>query len=183
MTSTDGISCEPMQVKPAAESPSDDTGTGRVVRTTDANKETGERIRFARKRAGLNQDEVATRMGLSRASVSNWELGQGIKRENLVSFAQITGVSAEWLMTGEPNLAPKGDKASDQASVLEIDFAQLERLIAAAFELLGKSVGQSQELAKAILKAAVYYPSGAQDPHDEVLTKRLAQFLIRMYAP
>jgi transcriptional regulator with XRE-family HTH domain len=156
---------------------------GRGVRTTDANKGTGERIRFARKWAGLNQDEVATRMGLSRASVSNWELGQGIKRENLVSFAQITGVSAEWLMTGEPSLAPKGDKASDQASVLEIDFAQLERLIAAAFELLGKSVGQSQELAKAILKAAVYHPSGAQDPHDEVLTKRLAQFLIRMYAP
>jgi hypothetical protein len=49
--------------------------------------------------------------------------------------------------------------------------------------LLGKPVGQSQELAKAILKAAVYHPSGAQDPHDEVLTKRLAQFLIRMYAP
>ena len=131
---------------------SDDNDTGRSGRIRDANKGTGERIRLARKWAGLNQDEVATRMGLSRASVSNWELGQGIKRGNLLSFAQIAGVSAEWLMTGEPNLAPKGEKASDQApaSALAIDVAQLERLIAAAFELLGKPAMQSEELAKAI---------------------------------
>ncbi len=182
MVSTDGISCEPMHAKPAAKSPSDDTASG-GVRITDTNKETGKRIRFARKWAGLNQDEVATRMGLSRASISNWELGQGIKRENLVGFAQITGVSAEWLLTGEPSLAPRGEKAPYQAAVLEIDFALLERLMAAAFELLGKPAGQSQELAKAILKAAVYPQPGTQEPPDEALTKRFAQFLIRMYAP
>jgi transcriptional regulator with XRE-family HTH domain len=162
-----------------------DNDTGRSGRIRDANKGTGERIRLARKWAGLNQDEVATRMGLSRASVSNWELGQGIKRGNLLSFAQIAGVSAEWLMTGEPNLAPKGERASDQASAsaLAIDVVQLERLIAAAFELLGKPALQSEELAKAILKAAVFPQSSAQEPHNEALTKRLAQFLIQMYAP
>jgi transcriptional regulator with XRE-family HTH domain len=166
---------------------SDDDQTGRSGRIRDANRGTGERIRLARKWAGLNQDEVATRMGLSRASVSNWELGQGIKRGNLLSFAQIAGVSAEWLMTGEPNLAPKGDRdrASNQASAsgLTIDGVQLERLIAAAFELLGKPAVQAEELAKAILKAAVIPQSDAQEPHDEALTKRLAQFLIQMYAP
>ncbi len=165
---------------------SDDSDAGRSGRIRDANKGTGERIRLARKRAGLNQDQVATRMGLSRASVSNWELGQGIKRGNLLSFAEVAGVSAEWLMTGEPHLAPKGEKASNQASAsaLAIDVVQLERLIAAAFELLGKPAIQSEELAKAILKAAVAFPqSGAQGPHDEALTKRFAQFLIRMYAP
>jgi transcriptional regulator with XRE-family HTH domain len=168
-----------------SEPTSDDGQTGRSGRIRDANRGTGERIRLARKWAGLNQDEVATRMGLSRASVSNWELGQGIKRGNLLSFAQIAGVSAEWLMTGEPNLAPKGDRASNQASAsgLTIDGVQLERLIAAAFELLGKPAVQAQELAKAILKAAVVPQSGAQEPHDEALTKRLAQFLIQMYAP
>jgi transcriptional regulator with XRE-family HTH domain len=167
------------------ESTSDNNGPARSGKIKDANKATGERIRFARKWAGLNQDEVATRIGLSRASVSNWELGQGIKRENLVSFAQVAGVSAEWLMTGEPSLAPKGETASDQdsASALAIDVAQLERLMASAFELLGKPLGQSQELAKAILKAAMHPQSSDQEPHDEALTKRLAQFLIRMYAP
>jgi transcriptional regulator with XRE-family HTH domain len=84
------------------ESTSDDNDPGRSGRIRDANKGTGERIRLARKWAGFNQDEVATRMGLSRASVSNWELGQGIRRGNLLTFAQIVGVSAEWLMTGEP---------------------------------------------------------------------------------
>jgi transcriptional regulator with XRE-family HTH domain len=177
------MSCEPARVVLAAQSGSEDSGTGRSGRTTDTNKATGERIRFARKWAGLNQDEVATRMGLSRASVSNWELGQGIKRDNLVGFAQIAGVSAEWLLTGEPNLAPR-EKASDQASSpVEVDFALLERLTAAAFELLGKPPGQSQELAKAILKASVHPQSGAQEADDEALTKRVAQFLIRMYAP
>jgi hypothetical protein len=43
------------------------------------------------------------------------ELSLGIKGDNLLSFAQVAGVSAEWLMTGESNLAPKGEKASDQA--------------------------------------------------------------------
>jgi transcriptional regulator with XRE-family HTH domain len=164
---------------------SDDDQTGRTGRIRDANRETGERIRSARKWAGLNQDYVATRMGLSRASVSNWELGQGIKRANLLSFAQIAGVSAEWLMTGQPDLAPKGDRASHQgsASGLTIDGVQAERLIAAAFELLGKPAVQAEELAKAILKAAVVSQSSAQEPHDEALTKRLAQFLIQMYAP
>lgn len=178
------MSCEPAQVVGAAQSGSDDSGSGRGGgRIADANKATGQRIRLARKWAGLNQDEVATRMGLSRASVSNWELGQGIKRENLVSFAQVAGVSAEWLLTGEPTLAPKGEKASDPATALEIDVAQLERLTAAAFELLGKPLGQSQELAKAILKASVRPRSGAREPQDDALTKRLAQFLIQMYAP
>jgi transcriptional regulator with XRE-family HTH domain len=180
----DSMSCEPAQVVGAAQSGSDDSGSGRGGgRIADANKATGQRIRLARKWAGLNQDEVATRMGLSRASVSNWELGQGIKRENLVGFAQVAGVSAEWLLTGEPTLAPKGEKASDPATALEIDVAQLERLTAAAFELLGKPLGQSQELAKAILKASVRPRSGAREPQDDALTKRLAQFLIQMYAP
>jgi transcriptional regulator with XRE-family HTH domain len=174
-----------MNAKLGAHPTSDDNDPGRRARIRDANKGTGERIRLARKWADLNQDEVATRMGLSRASVSNWELGQGIKRGNLLSFARIAGVSAEWLMTGEPNLAPKGEKASDQPTVsaVAIDLVQLERLIAAAFELLGKPALQSEELAKAILKAAVLALPSAQEPHDETLTKRLAHFLIQMYAP
>src|ERR1700721_602417 len=102
-----------MKAIPRSEPTSDDNDTGRIGKIRDVNKETGEGICFARKWAGLNQDEGASRMGLSRASVSNWELGQGIKRGNLLSFAQIAGVSSEWLMTGEPNLAPKGERASD----------------------------------------------------------------------
>lgn len=76
----------------------------------------------------------------------------------------------------EPNLAPKEEKASDHASALELDVAQLERLTAAGFKSLGRAPVPSQELAKAILKAALYPQSGAQEPHEEALTKR-------MYAP
>jgi transcriptional regulator with XRE-family HTH domain len=153
-----------MKATLGSQPPSDDDDTGRSGRIRDANKGTGERIRLARKWAGLNQDEVATRMGLSRASISNWELGQGIKRGNLLSFAQIAGVSAEWLMTGEPNLAPRGEKASDQASVSGsvIDVVQLERLIAAAFELLGKPSLQD-ETPRSISNSNVRVLMGAKD--------------------
>jgi transcriptional regulator with XRE-family HTH domain len=176
------MSCEMNQAGLAVQSSSDESGGDPGGRTPDTNGPTGERIRFARKWAGLNQDEVATRMGLSRASVSNWELGLGIKRKNLIGFAQVTGVSAEWLMTGEPSLAPQGERASDQASAPELDVVQLERLMGAAFELLGKPPDQAQELAKAILKASIHDRSG-QEPDDKALTRRLAQFLLRMYAP
>jgi transcriptional regulator with XRE-family HTH domain len=185
MMSTVGTSREEAeQATSPSDETSDESGASRGGRITYANKQMGERIRFARKWAGLNQDEVATRMGLSRASISNWELGQGIKRRNLVSFAQVAGVSAGWLMTGEDGLSPKSKEERNQnaAPASEIDIAQLERLTAAAFELLGKPPSQAQELARAILKAALYSP-GAQEAHDEALTKRLAQVLIRMYAP
>jgi transcriptional regulator with XRE-family HTH domain len=122
-------------------------------------------------------------MGLSRGAVYQWEHGQGITRGNLFSFAQVANVSAEWLMIGEPNLAPLGEKASDQTSVLEVNAAQLERLIVAVFELQGTPPHQSEELAKAILRASMYSRSDAQELPDGPLTKRLAQFLIRMYAP
>jgi hypothetical protein len=48
----------------------------------------------------------------------------------------------------------------------EFDPDQLERLMAAAFELLGKPVDQSQELARAILKSAELPQSDDPEPPD-----------------
>jgi len=42
----------------------------------------------------------------------------------------------------------------DRVPTTEFDPDQLERLMVAAFELLGKRRGEAQELARAILKAA-----------------------------
>ncbi len=42
----------------------------------------------------------------------------------------------------------------DRVPTAEFDPDQLERLMVAAFELLGKRRGEAQELARAILKAA-----------------------------
>lgn len=135
----------------------------------------GERIRRARLKAGLRQYQIAERTGVSRSAVSAWELGQGISSEKLVLFAQIVGVSAEWLITGEQALETRRARAA------EFDPDQLEILIATAFELLGKPQSQAQELSKAILKAAERPQSDDQEPPDHALTRRLAEFLVRMY--
>jgi transcriptional regulator with XRE-family HTH domain len=125
--------------------------------------------------AGLRQYEVAERAGVSRSAVSAWELGQGISSNKLVLFAKIVGVSAAWLLTGEKDLE------TDLARAADFDPEQLELLMTAAFELLGKSEVQSQELAKAILKAAEQPQSDNQEP-NRALKRRFADFLVRMYA-
>jgi transcriptional regulator with XRE-family HTH domain len=137
----------------------------------------GERIRQARVVAGLDQYEVANRAGVSRSAVSAWELGQGISGEELVLLAKIVCVSAEWLITGEKDLDTRPGRAG------AFDPEQLELLMTAAFELLSKPAVQSQELAKAILKAAERPQSDDQEPSDRAPKQRVAEFRVRRYAP
>lgn len=53
-------------------------------------KEIGRKIQKAREEAGLNQEELATRLGLSQATLSNYELG---KRR--LYLAQLEAISRE----------------------------------------------------------------------------------------
>jgi transcriptional regulator with XRE-family HTH domain len=70
-------------------------------------EEIGGRIRHVRKEAGLTQEGLAKRLDVTRGAVGNWELGQGVKRENLVAIAEALGVSVDWLATGtEHNFPP-----------------------------------------------------------------------------
>jgi transcriptional regulator with XRE-family HTH domain len=159
---------------------SDDSFSGgdlpRKVEDASASKEAiGQRIKQARLQAGLQQFEVAKRCGVSRAAVSNWENGQGIRSQKLIEYARVVGVPAEWLITGG-RIA-----ASEQTSSANFDPIQLQRLIAASFQLLGKTQGQAEEWSKAILKASERPQGANQEPHDLTLTQRLAQFLMRMY--
>lgn len=63
--------------------------------------ETGARIVDLRKRLHLTQTAFAERIGgITRGAVGNWELGKGIKRENLVRIAEEVGASLDWLATG-----------------------------------------------------------------------------------
>jgi hypothetical protein len=54
--------------------------------------------------------------------------------------------------------------------VAEFDADQLETLMVAAFELLGKPEAQAQELARSILRAAEQPQSGDPKPPDRDLT-------------
>lgn len=61
----------------------------------------GDRLRKAREFAGLEQGELATRIGVSRGTVSNYELGHGTrppKRIVLRAWAAECHVPYAWLV-------------------------------------------------------------------------------------
>jgi transcriptional regulator with XRE-family HTH domain len=61
----------------------------------------GERIRTARKTAGLNQALLAARIGVTQPAVASWESGQhDPRRLMLARIADALGVSVGWLASG-----------------------------------------------------------------------------------
>ena len=64
----------------------------------------GDRLRKSREHAGLEQKELAKIFGVTSGTISNWERGRGYPRGDQADicekWAQLTGVSAQWLMFG-----------------------------------------------------------------------------------
>lgn len=63
----------------------------------------GDRLRKAREHAGLEQGELASRVGISRNTVSNYELGRGQRPPKVVilrAWATECGVPYEWIVDG-----------------------------------------------------------------------------------
>ena len=68
----------------------------------------GESINYYRRRAGLSQEALAERVGVSRQSVSKWELGEATPEvDRLVALAAAFGITVDQLLSGE---APKGEE-------------------------------------------------------------------------
>ena len=76
----------------------------------------GDRIKIARKKAGLTQQKLAERVRVSRAAVAQWESGEtkGLKPENLVLAAEKLAISIKWLATGEGPVASSPSDIPDQ---------------------------------------------------------------------
>lgn len=67
-----------------------------------------DRLRKARESAGLDQAELADRIGVARTTVGHYERGLTTpKRPLLLSWALATGVPSDWLETGKES--PDGD--------------------------------------------------------------------------
>ena len=68
----------------------------------------GERIRLARKRAGLNQAALAERLGVTQPAVANWESGvHDPRRLVLAKLADALGTSLDWLADGARSAAER----------------------------------------------------------------------------
>ena len=69
----------------------------------------GDRIRQARKAAGLTQQQVADTVGVTKSSVAQWESGQtkNLRGENLVKASKVLGTNPEWLISGHGPMRPE----------------------------------------------------------------------------
>ena len=78
-----------------------------------------EKIAYCRKRAGLSQEELAARVGVSRQAVSKWELGDAVPEVGkLLALAKAFGVTTDWLLSEEdpaPEEGPSPDPAAEEA--------------------------------------------------------------------
>lgn len=86
----------------------------------------GQRIREARKAAGMTQGQLAAKVGMKQNSISELEKGDSAGTTNVAKFAQALHVNALWLETGAGDRAPNGahlalvdGSADDIASQLE----------------------------------------------------------------
>ncbi len=66
-----------------------------------------DRLKYARLLAGMEQAEIAARLGVARTTVSAWETGRTEpSATNFVRWAHVTGQPLEWLAEGINDKTP-----------------------------------------------------------------------------
>jgi len=91
--------------------------------------ELGRRIRLLREMAGLNQQQLANKVGISRSAVAFWETGRsGHVGKHLGDLAEALGVDAEVLLTGMAYKEIQETLTPDESMFLNL-YRQLSPLI------------------------------------------------------
>jgi SOS-response transcriptional repressor LexA len=67
----------------------------------------GQRLKAARKYAGLTQTTLATKVGMDQTTISDLERGKSSSSSFCASIAKTCGVDALWLETGQGDMRPK----------------------------------------------------------------------------
>jgi transcriptional regulator with XRE-family HTH domain len=78
----------------------------------------GDRITAAREALGLDQEQLARRLGVKLKTIRNWENDAAEPRANkLQMLAGLLNVSIRWLLTGEGDGLPDPDAAPEPPDV------------------------------------------------------------------
>lgn len=82
-----------------------------------------DKIPYCRKRAGLSQEALAEKIGVSRQAVSKWETGDATPElSKLPLLADAFGVSADWLLSDEdPEREGKADNPEHPSNAAWVD--------------------------------------------------------------
>lgn len=112
----------------------------------------GTKISFCRKKAGLSQEALATRLNISRQAVSRWETGEAVPdTEKIVQLSRLFQVSTDYLLldeieeplTGQNPAGIQTGPAKEKRKYLRIYFGKcllVIGLIALAVILIGAGV-------------------------------------------
>lgn len=121
----------------------------------------GERIALARKKAGLSQEQLGEKLGVSRQAVSKWESSQTNPDVAYVAqMCRLLEVSSDWLLLGEESgqSAPPARCPNCQTIV-----SGLDQFCPACGHSLKSEAQQSYTLFLKAYPAGTYTPSPAGD--------------------
>ncbi|AWV08478.1 helix-turn-helix transcriptional regulator [Marilutibacter maris] len=134
-----------------------------------------QRIRLARRHAGLSQAAVARAVGVQRSAVSHWEatVGKSPSTSNMRELALVTQVQFEWLATGRGRMTLSEDVAMDSvaaADALLVDDPLELRLLTAFRETPTLSRAPLVEIAEQLAAQRM----GRKPTPERSLTERIA---------
>jgi transcriptional regulator with XRE-family HTH domain len=124
-----------------------------------------QRMRLARRHAGMSQAALAKAVGVQRSAVSHWEatLGKSPSAAHLREAALATGVQFEWLATGRGRMNLSSDVAMDSvetADALLVDDPLELRLIAAFRDSPPRAQVPLVEIAEQLAEHRIGRPRG-----------------------
>ena len=112
-----------------------------------------EKFSALRKRAGLSQEETAQKLGVSRQTVSRWEMGSAFPDVvNIAAICRMFGVTADYLIDDSAGCAPSCESRGKEIKVTRMAFA---------LWLTGAAVAAALILAGTLCLIPVFLPDGA----------------------
>ncbi len=101
---------------------------------------TGEKIAAQRRKAGLSQEALAERLGISRQAVSRWETNESLPdTERIIQLSRILGISTDYLLL-EEQAADEVSSAKTPAPATSAVPLTTHRTAAGLFRLCGVSL-------------------------------------------
>lgn len=96
--------------------------------------EFSEKLMTLRKQAGMSQEQLADRLGVTRQSVSKWESGTALPElVKLISLSEIFGVSVDYLVKDYMEEPEQADESVPDTARLEQKVDDLTRYVKGSF--------------------------------------------------
>ena len=100
----------------------------------------GEKLREARREAGLSQEQFAEKMSVSRSAVAKWEAGKGLPDvNNLKVMAQLLDVSVDYLLDEDEKLSFNETKEAIDLNSFEVSGKCRDKKDAACYARFSKA--------------------------------------------